>query len=91
MENKTDIIDKVYQAINTVENLKSSIFSDYDVWCGERKRDMDNIINRLDEYLNLLKVNSDLEKELKEYKDMIEWMELNSNSGLYDYYNSLED
>lgn len=86
-----DIKNKIYDAINTVENLKSSIFSDYDVWCGERKRDMDNIINRLDEYLNLLKVNSDLEKELKEYKDMIEWMELNSNSGLCDYYNSLED
>ena len=54
MKNKTEIIDKIYQAIDTVENLKSSIFSDYDVWCGERKRDMDNIINRLDEYLNLL-------------------------------------
>ena len=91
MENKTDIIDKVYQAINTVENLKNSIFSDYDVWGGETKRSMNNVINRLEDCLNLLKVNSDLEKELKEYKDMIEWMELNSNSGLCDYYNSLED
>ena len=86
-----DIKNKIYDAINTVENLKSSIFEDYVVWCGERKRDMDNIINRLDEYLNLLNIKSDLEKELKEYKDMIEWMELNSNASLCDYYNSLED
>lgn len=91
MENKTDIIDKVYQAINTVENLKSSIFEDYAVWGGETKRSMNNVINRLNDYLNLLNIKSNLEKELKEYKDMIEWMELNSNASLCDYYNNLEN
>lgn len=34
---------------------------------------------------------NELEKELEEYRKMIEWMELNSNTSLCDYYNSEEN
>ena len=64
-----DIKNKIYDAINTVENLKNSIFEDHAVWCVETKRSINNVINRLNDYLNLLDIKSDLEKELKEYKD----------------------